>query len=76
MDKIVYITKIWSRPAQIWKLSWDVIAVEKHTIFSFKLNQVETLLKRLLVSWEAENYHHHYVWKEAYVKHNKIKSIV
>ena len=49
-DKIVYITKIRSRPAQTSKLSCDVIAVEKHTIFSFKLNQEETILKRLLVS--------------------------
>ena len=65
-DKIVYITKIW-RSAQTSKLVWDVIAVEKHTIFSFKLKQEETILNRLQVSWEAENYHHHYVWKQAYV---------
>ena len=75
-DKIVYITKICSSPAQTSKLVWDVIAVEKHTIYFFKLNREETILNCLLVMSVAENYHHYYAWKETYVKQNKIKSIV
>ena len=46
-DKIVYITKICSSPAQTLKLVWDIIAVEKYTIYSFKLNQEETIISCL-----------------------------
>ena len=75
-DKIVYITKICSSPTQTSKLLWNIIVVEKHTIYSFKLEREEKIINCLLVRWVAENYHHNYAWKETYVKHNKIKSIV
>ena len=49
-DKIIYITKICSSPAQTSKLVCDVIAVQRHTIYSFKLNrEIAIMLERKLM---------------------------